>query len=178
MIWWKWTCLTGNYASKLSDLHVAQIRLSRGMKLSIFVERTGTTFRSTVPSLGRSLSLYWKFAKYGACLPSTDGLNVYSLGLLLGPAIPDVLQTVGIKCRYKNCRDKVDVAEDHIFRHSKWWEHPYHGKHSSFGFDFLIFFIGRTYAWAVLGIMSHFLELVESFALRQFLGQFPSICKK
>ena len=40
----------------------------------------------------------WKFERYVACLPAHRWVrNVYWLGLLLGLAMPDILQTVGIK---------------------------------------------------------------------------------
>ena len=48
-VWWTWTCLTGNYADKLSE-PPPQIGVSTGMKydeILHFAERTIKTFRYT-----------------------------------------------------------------------------------------------------------------------------------
>ena len=77
-------------------------------------------------NLGRSLSALIIGSSQGMWRASlhTDGLNVYWFGLLLGLAMPDVLQTVGIKnwlliviVDTKNFGNWVDAAED-----QHWWE--------------------------------------------------------
>ena len=108
MIWWTWTCLTGNYADKLLDLHLAHIGAQTGMKFCI-LGKNGWHILLHWPmsNLGRSVSAHVVGNSHGMWRTSrlTEGLNVY-LESSFAPASPSSKQLgskITFPFRYQKC---------------------------------------------------------------------------